>query len=264
MPDRPTGAGSPAADSPLIGIIGGMSWESTVTYYAEINRRYNAVHGGHRSAPIAIHSVDFGPIEEMQRSGDWAGTARILAEAARGLERAGAGVLLLATNTMHLVFEDLVAATTRPWIHIADATGEALQRDGHARVGLLGTRFTMEQDFYRRRLSERFGLDILVPSPEERREIDRIIFEELVHGRILEQSRRYYQEVIRTLVSSGAEAIILGCTEIGLLIPAGAATPAPGAAPAPAQKDDAPLPPLYDTAVLHADAAVRWLVEKTR
>jgi aspartate racemase len=227
----------------MIGIIGGMSWESTVTYYQEINRRYNAVRGGHHSAPVLIHSVDFGPIEEMQRSGDWAGTAEILAEAARGLERAGAGVLLLATNTMHLVFDTLVEATTVPWIHIADATGAALTRDHSKKVGLLGTRFTMEQDFYRKRLSEGYGLDVLTPPSEERRKIDRIIFEELVHGTIRDESRQFYLGVIDSLAASGAEATILGCTEIGLLVGA----------------DASPLP-LYDTAVIHAERAVQWLI----
>ncbi len=227
----------------MIGIIGGMSWESTVTYYQEINRRYNEAKGGHHSAPVLIHSVDFGPIEEMQRSCDWAGTAEILAEAARGLERAGAGVLLLATNTMHLVFEALVEATTVPWIHIADATGDALDGDGRKRVGLLGTRFTMEEDFYRKRLAGRYGLDVLIPEAEARREIDRIIFDELVHGTVREESRQFYVRVIDELAVSGAEAAILGCTEIGLLIGPGVSSL-----------------PLYDTAVIHAERAVQWLI----
>ncbi|MDA3948145.1 MAG: amino acid racemase, partial [Spirochaeta sp.] len=211
-----------------VGIIGGMSWESTVTYYQKLNRRYNARWGGHSSAPVIIHSVDFAAIEAMQRSGDWDGAAAILAEAAIGLERAGATVLLLATNTMHLVFDELVAATHVPWIHIADATGEALQRDGHTTVGLLGTRFTMEEQFYRGRLADRYGLNVLTPEATERREIDRIIFEELVHGTIREETRRYYRSVISAFADAGAEAVILGCTEIGLLFDADDASPDPG------------------------------------
>ncbi len=243
---------------PPVGIIGGMSWESTVTYYQQINRGYHARRGGHHSAPLLIHSVDFGPIEEMQRAGDWAGTARILAEAARGLEMAGAGVLLLATNTMHLVFDDLVAATTLPWIHIADACGDALRRDGRRRVGLLGTRFTMEQDFYRHRLTGGHGLEILVPDSDERREIDRIIFDELVHGTIRRESRSVYMDVINGLAARGAEAVILGCTEIGLLVGDGPESAAPTDSPA-----EVPSLPLYDTAVIHATAAVEWLLQST-
>jgi aspartate racemase len=227
----------------LVGILGGMSWESTVTYYQEINRRYHAHYGGHHSAPMLIHSVDFAPIEEMQSRADWAASGRVLAEAAQGLERAGAGVLLLATNTMHLVFDTLQSATSAPWIHIADATGEALQADGHRAVGLLGTRFTMEEAFYRRRLEERFGLTVHVPDAHDRGLVDRTIFEELVHGRIRRESRDRFRAIMRSLAEAGAEAVILGCTEIGLLVEGG----------------DSPVP-VYDTAVLHAQAAVDWLV----
>ena len=232
---------------PLIGVIGGMSWESTQSYYREINRRYHEVRGGHHSAPIVLHSVDFAPIEAMQRRDDWDATAAILTEAAEGLERAGAGVLLLATNTMHLVFDRLVEATTAPWIHIADATGAALTADGIGRVGLLGTRFTMEQPFYRDRLAERFGLEVIVPDADDRTTVDRIIFEELVHGVTTGDSRRRYGEIMRSLVDRGAGAIVLGCTEIGLLV----------------ASDDSAVP-LYDTAILHARAAVDWLLEAER
>lgn len=228
--------------SPPIGIIGGMSWESTSHYYQEINRRYHQRLGGHHSAPIVLYSVDFAPIEAMQRADDWHGLAEILVDAAGRLERAGADVLLLATNTMHLVFDELTSRTTAPWIHIADPAGAALHRDGYRRVGLLGTRFTMERPFYRDRLSERYGLDIVVPDAAERAEVDRVIFEELVHGVIRDESRAYYQRVIRRLGEEGAEAVILGCTEIGLLVDAAAS---PVAA--------------YDTTALHAAAAVEWV-----
>ena len=227
----------------LVGILGGMSWESTLTYYQEINRRYNAHYGGYHSAPVVIHSVDFAPIEQMQRRGDWTASGRILVDAAQGLERAGAGVLLLATNTMHLVFDTLQSATAAPWVHIADATGEALQADGHRSVGLLGTRFTMEEACYRGRLEEQFGLTVHVPGVQERGAVDRIIFEELVHGRIREESRDRFRMIMRSLADAGAEAVILGCTEIGLLV----------------GSSDNPVP-VYDTAVLHAQAAVDWLV----
>lgn len=227
----------------VLGIIGGMSWESTVTYYQEINRRYHERCGGHHSAPVLLYSLDFAPIEAMQRSGDWAGTAKILVSAAQALERAGATRLLLATNTMHLVFDELSQGTTLPWIHIADATGAALRRDGVERVGLLGTRFTMEQSFYRDRLTERFALEVVVPEDEERRIVDETIFTELVHGHFSEESRDRFREVMQRLAAAGVDAIILGCTEIGLLVNA----------------DDSPVP-IYDTTQLHAAAAVAHLL----
>lgn len=229
----------------VLGIIGGMSWESTVTYYQEINRRYQEHCGGHHSAPVLLYSLDFAPIEAMQRSGDWAGTAEILISAAQALERAGATRLLLATNTMHLVFDQLSRGTTLPWIHIADATGAALRRDGVARVGLLGTRFTMEQPFYRDHLTERFAVEVIVPEESDRRLVDETIFAELVHGHFSEESRNRFRAVMQRLAAAaaGAEAIILGCTEIGLLVSA----------------DDSPVP-IYDTTQLHAAAAVDHLL----
>ena len=232
-------------DSPneVLGIIGGMSWESTVTYYQEINRRYNERRGGHHSAPLLLSSVDFAPIEAMQRSGDWSGTAQILIAAARALQRGGATVLLLATNTMHLVFDELAEAVALPWIHIADTTGDALARAGVERVGLLGTRFTMEQTFYRDRLSARFGLEVIVPEETDRRLVDEIIFSELVHGRSTAESRGHYRAVMKRVAEAGAEAIIFGCTEIGLLVGA----------------EDSPVA-VYDTTQLHAAAAVERLL----
>lgn len=227
----------------VLGIIGGMSWESTVTYYQELNRRYNERRGGHHSAPILLYSVDFAPIEAMQRTGDWSATAETLISAADALQRAGATALLLATNTMHLVFDRLAAATALPWIHIADPTGEALRRDGVRRVGLLGTRFTMEQPFYRERLMERFGLEVVVPEAEDRRLVDETIFAELVHGRFTEDSRERFRTVMQRVAGAGAEAIILGCTEIGLLVGA----------------EDSPVA-VYDTTYLHAAAGVEHLL----
>ncbi|MFW5827457.1 MAG: aspartate/glutamate racemase family protein [Alkalispirochaeta sp.] len=229
----------------VLGIIGGMSWESTVTYYQEINRRYNARRGGHHSAPLLINSVDFAPIEAMQRSGDWSGTARILIDAARALHRAGATVLLLATNTMHLVLDELADAVALPWIHIADATGEALAGAGIARVGLLGTRFTMEQPFYRDRLADRFGVEVVVPAEDDRRLVDEIIFSELVHGHFTETSREHYREVMQRVAAAGADAVVFGCTEIGLLVGG----------------EDSPVA-VYDTTQLHAAAAVERLLSE--
>lgn len=232
-----------ASTSPSpIGIIGGMSWESTTHYYQEINRRYRERRGGHHSAPILLYSLDFAPIEALQRAENWRGAAEILVDGAHRLERAGAGVLLLATNTMHLVFDELSAATTVPWIHIADAAGDALRRDGRRQIGLLGTRFTMERPFYRERLRERYGLEVLVPTGGEREEVHRIIYDELVHGVIREESREYYRRVIRRLAEEGAEAVVFGCTEIGLLV-------APETSPVAS----------YDTTALHAAAAVEWV-----
>ena len=227
----------------LVGVIGGMSWESSVTYYQILNREYRKRLGGHHSAPVLLHSVDFAPIEEMQRAGDWDGTARILIDAAQGLERAGAQLLLLATNTMHLVYPQLENATSVPWIHIADAVGGALRSADAKRPALLGTRFTMERDFYRSRLTELFELDVLVPNEEERTEIDRVIFEELVHGEIRTESRAFYSGVIDRLAEAGADSVILGCTEIGLLI----------------RPEDSRLP-VFDTTVTHASAAVEFLL----
>lgn len=231
------------APGKLLGIIGGMSWESTVTYYQEINRRYNERRGGHHSAPILVYSVDFAPIEAMQRGGDWAGTAKSLGSAARALERAGATSLLLATNTMHLVFDELTGQVGVPWLHIADATGEALASDGVERVGLLGTRFTMEQPFYRNRLTERFGQEVIVPEAGDRQAVDETIFSELVHGRFTEDSRDQFRSIMKRLAQAGAEAIILGCTEIGLLV----------------GEKDSPVA-VYDTTTLHAAAAVEHLL----
>jgi aspartate racemase len=222
-----------------IGLLGGMSWESSASYYAEVNRLVAQRLGGLHSARVVLVSVDFDDIERLQRAEDWDTAGRMLGKSARDLEAAGADLLVLCTNTMHQVADAITAATRVPLLHIADPTAARIVADGHRRVGLLGTRFTMERGFYRDRLTDRFDLEVVVPDPDDRAEVDRIIFEELVLGRTEPGSRRRYLEVIDRLVADGAEAVILGCTEIGLLIDAGHTDVA-----------------LYDTTLLHATAAV--------
>jgi aspartate racemase len=220
-----------------IGLIGGMSWESTAHYYRVINQEAAARLGGLHSAPLIVHSVDFAPIAEIQAAGDWASAGRQLAEIARGLEAGGAEVIGLATNTMHIVADQIIDAISVPFIHIADPTSDALLGDKFETVGLLGTRFTMEMSFYRDRLAQR-GLAALIPEVD-RTNLNGIIYEELCRGIIREESRRIYVSAIEKLAARGAEAVILGCTEITMLI------------------DDAVSPlPVYDTTDLHARALV--------
>jgi aspartate racemase len=220
-----------------IGLIGGMSWESTAHYYRVINQETASRLGGLHSAPLIVHSVDFAPIAAMQAAGDWDRAGQQLATIAQGLEAAGAEVIGLATNTMHIVAEPIAQAISVPFIHIADPTSDALLRDGFGTVGLLGTRFTMEMGFYRDRLSER-GLQSLVPEVD-RTNLNGIIYEELCRGIVREESRRVYVTAIERLAARGAEAVILGCTEITMLI----------------NDTDSPLP-VYDTTDLHARALV--------
>ncbi len=222
-----------------IGLLGGMSWESTVSYYRIINRLVGRRLGGLHSARLVLVSVDFEPIEVLQRARRWEEAGAVLAEAAQVLEGAGADLLVLCTNTMHIVAPRIEAATRVPLLHIADATGERIAAAGLATVGLLGTRFTMEEDFYRGRLEERFGLRVLIPTDAERDEVHRVIYEELCQGKILDASRARYGEIVSALVSRGAEGVILGCTEIGLLL----------------SSPDASVK-LFDTAAIHAEAAV--------
>lgn len=226
-----------------IGIIGGMSWESTAQYYAAINRETARLRGGLHSAPILMASLDFAPIETLQREGRWDEAGDILARHAANLESAGAEIVLLATNTMHIVAEAIEAALSCPFIHIADPTADALIADGARTVGLLGTRFTMEMDFYKDRLRAR-GLDPIVPEVDHTN-LDAIIYRELCRGIVTEPSRRTYVTAIDRLAANGAQAVILGCTEIGMLI----------------DDDDSPLP-VYDTADLHAKAAVAAALEE--
>ncbi len=222
-----------------IGLLGGMSWESTVSYYQALNRGVRALLGGLHSARVLLNSVDFAEIERLQHAGDWPATARLLAAEARKLQDGGADFLLIGTNTMHKVAPEIEAAIEIPLLHIADATAAKLQADGVTRVGLLGTRFTMEQDFYKGRLQDRFGLAVLVPDEAGRERVHRIIYDELCLGEIRESSRAEYLAIIAGLAAAGAEAVILGCTEIALLV-----------------GDAKAAVPLYDTTALHAEAAV--------
>jgi aspartate racemase len=220
-----------------IGLIGGMSWESTAHYYAILNRETARIRGGLHSAPVIVHSVDFAPIEAMQRAGNWDGAGQVLADIAKSLEAQGCGVIGLATNTMHICAPQIVAALTVPFVHIATPTADALLADGIGKVGLLGTRFTMEKPFYINVLKER-GLDLLVPDVGITN-LNGIIYEELCLGIVRDESRQVYVEAIQRLAARGAEAVILGCTEIGMLI------------------DDSVSPlPTYDTTDLHAKALV--------
>ena len=222
-----------------IGLLGGMSWESTVSYYQALNRGVRVQLGGLHSARVLLNSVDFAGIERLQHAGDWPATARLLAAEARKLQDGGADFLLIGTNTMHKVAPEIEAAINIPLLHIADATAAKLRADGITRVGLLGTRFTMEQDFYKGRLQERFGLVVLVPDEAGRERVHRIIYDELCLGEIRESSRAEYLAIIAGLAAAGAEAVILGCTEIALLV-----------------GDARAAVPLYDTTAIHAEAAV--------
>jgi len=223
-----------------IGLIGGMSWESTASYYRLINQAVQARLGGLHSAPLLLHSVDFAGIEQLQRAGDWDAAGAQLAQAAHGLQAAGAEVLLICANTMHKVAPAIASAVHIPLLHVVDATAAAVRRAGVQRVGLLGTRFTMEQPFYVERLQQQ-GLSVLLPDADDRALVHRVIYEELCQGRILDRSREDYRRVMAALVAQGAAGIILGCTEIALLVDATDATV-----------------PLFDTTGLHAQAAVDW------
>ena len=201
-----------------IGLLGGMSWESTQDYYRAINRGVKQKLGGLHSGQIVLYSVDFDPIEKLQHKGDWAGTADILCSAARGVQAAGADFLLICTNTMHKVAPQIEQAIDIPLVHIADATAEVLTQKGHRRIGLLGTAFTMEQEFYKGRLRDKYGLEVLIPGPEDRKIVHQVIYEELCLGRVQDDSRREYLRIIADLDRRGAEGVILGCTEIGMLV----------------------------------------------
>jgi aspartate racemase len=224
-----------------IGLIGGMSWESSAEYYRLINEAVKERLGGLHSARSIMLSVDFAEIEAMQQAGRWEEAGVALAAAARGLERAGADCLVLCTNTMHKVADAITAEANVPFIHIADATAAAIRERGLRRVGLLGTRFTMEEPFYRGRLEARHGLEVLVPEADERAAVNRVIYEELCLGVVREESRAQYRAIMGRLAERGAQGIILGCTEITLLV-----TAADSAAP------------LFDTTRLHALAAVEF------
>ena len=221
-----------------IGLLGGMSWESTVPYYQVINRSVAARLGGLHSARLVLYSVDFEDIEALQAAAEWDRAGELLADAARMLCNAGADFLVLCTNTMHKVVPAIEAAVDLPILHIADATAAAVREAGIGRVGLLGTRFTMEQDFYRGRLEERHGIEVLVPGEDERAEVHRVIYGELCRGQFVPESRQRCRRIVDGLIARGAAGVILGCTEIGLLLRTGDASA-----------------PLFDSARIHAEAA---------
>ena len=223
----------------LIGLIGGLSWESSAEYYRIINQATQQRLGGVHSAKTLMYSFDFGEIEALQARGEWDAATRLMIDAAQRLERGGADVLLICSNTMHRMAGEVEAATGVPLLHIADPTATRIAAAGLRRVGLLGTAFTMEQDFYKGRLSSKFGFDVLVPDAEDRQTVHRIIYDELVKGIVRPESRDAYRRIIARLVDAGAEAVILGCTEIMLLV----------------KPEDSPVP-VFDTTTIHAEAAV--------
>lgn len=229
----------------MIGLIGGMSWESSAEYYRMLNEGVRAARGPTASAPCLLWSFDFSEIERLQHAGDWATLSQRMIDAAQALEGAGAGALLICTNTMHKMAEAVQAAVSVPLLHIADPTAEAVRAAGIRRVGLLGTAFTMEEDFYRGRLERKYGLEVLTPGKADRKTVHRIIYEELVAGVIRPESRTAYRGVIARLIEDGAEGIILGCTEIMLLV----------------GPEDSEVP-LFDTTTLHARAAVRLALDE--
>jgi aspartate racemase len=229
-----------------LGVIGGMSWQSTATYYKQLNEGIRDALGGLHSAPLLVYSVDFAEIAALQKAGEWDVAAAQLADVAKRLERAGAGALLLATNTMHKVAPSIEAAVNIPLLHIGDAVGHALQASGVKRAALLGTRFTMQEDFYRQRLEQRFGIEVLIPGVEAMVEIDRAIFAELCLGDFRPATRDFYLDALQQMRDQGAEAAILGCTEIGLLL----------------ADTESPLP-LIDSAERHVAMGLEWLLRQS-
>jgi aspartate racemase len=227
-----------------IGLLGGMSWESTLDYYRQINEGVKKRLGGLHSARLVLYSVDFAPIEALMRRGDWDGAGAHLVSAARRVEAGGADFLLICTNTLHRVADAVADAISIPLLHIADATAEALVENGKKKVGLLGTTFTMEQDFYKGRLAGRYGLEVMVPEAVDRQRVHEIIFQELCLGQVRPASKDVFLRIVADLNAKGAEAVILGCTEIGMLIE-------------PADTSVA----LYDTTRLHAEKAVTLALE---
>ena len=224
-----------------IGLLGGMSWESTASYYKALNEGVKSRLGGLNSAKVVLFSVNFDEIEKLQHQGKWDETAVLLSDAAESVEKAGADFLMICTNTMHKVVSEIESRISIPVLHIADATANVLQADGIEKVGLLGTRFTMEQDFYKGRLTDKFGMDVVVPSSEDQETVHTIIYDELCKGVIKEGSKQQYLAIIDKLYAEGAQAVILGCTEIALLV---------------SQQDT--QVPLYDTTEIHAKQGVEY------
>ncbi len=228
-----------------IGLIGGMSWESSIEYYRIINETAKEKLGGLHSAKSLMVTVDFAEIEKLQHEDRWDDAAQILVKCAQDLERGGADFIVLCTNTMHKLADQIIASVDIPFLHIADATAEKITAAGIKKIGLLGTRFTMEHDFYKGRLINNFGLDVLVPNEADRNIIHRVIYDELVQGKIVDASREEYKRIIKLLVDQGAQGIILGCTEIELLVKA----------------EDSGTP-LFPTTSIHAIAAVEFALKK--
>ena len=220
-----------------IGLLGGMSWESTVTYYQKINRIVNERLGGHHSAKIILHSVDFDEIVRLNHAGDWEGTAAILTDAAESLERAGAEILVICANTMHKMAPQIQHRVNLPLIHVVDATADVIRGAGIQTVGLLGTKFTMEQEFYKGRLEDQHDLTVIVPEQADRQIVHRVIYDELCQGKVVDTSRDQYRRIAANLIERGAQGVILGCTEIGLLI-----------------GDQDVTVPTFDTTAIHARA----------
>jgi aspartate racemase len=228
----------------IVGLLGGMSWESTAEYYRLFNSAVKERLGGLHSAQLLLNSLDFEVVAALQRKSDWNAAANLLAQEAAKLERAGAECVLICTNTMHIVADQVQALLSIPLLHIADAAGERLRSDARSCVGLLGTSFTMEQEFYRKRLADRFGLTVCIPSAEDRKIVHRVIFEELCLGHISAQSKLEYQRIIEALAANGADSVLLACTEIGLLI----------------GPTDVALP-VYDSTRIHVEAALSWATQ---
>jgi aspartate racemase len=224
-----------------IGLIGGMSWESSVSYYRIINEKVRDCLGGLHSAECLMYSVDFSDVEVLQRENRWNEASQVMAQAARRLERGGADCIVLCTNTMHKLSDAIEASVAIPMLHIADATAKQVLCQSLGTVGLLGTRFTMEEEFYRGRLERKHGLEVLVPETDDREFVHRVIYDELCLGIIHPASRQRYRQIIAEMVERGAQGVILGCTEIGLLV----------------QAEDSQVP-LFDTARIHAESAVEW------
>jgi aspartate racemase len=241
---RPQLAQGVGVEMKAIGLLGGMSWESTAEYYRLINEGVKSRLGGLHSARIVMYSVDFEPVERLQRAGDWTAAAAAMIDGARRIERGGADFLVICTNTMHKLAPQVEAAISIPLLHIADAAAQIMHAARVARAGLLGTRFTMEEDFYKGRLAERHGIEVVVPETGDRQLVDRVIYEELCLGEIRDRSRREFTRIIADLAGRGAQGVALACTEIPLLV----------------KQRDSPLP-IFDTTAIHAAAAVTTALE---
>lgn len=228
-----------------IGMIGGMSWESSVVYYQLVNQKVKALLGGFHNCPNIMYTVDFAEIERLQREGNWKVMDTIMADAAKRLEHAGADIVILCTNTMHLCSDAIRASVAIPFLHIAEATAGVIVTQKLTKVALLGTRFTMEQSFYQNILTDKYGIEVVIPTETEKGQIHDIIYNELVQGEIKDQSRKIYQEIIARLANEGAQGVILGCTEIPLLI----------------QQSHVTIP-VFDTTKIHAEKAVEWALDR--